>query len=783
MNDYTSALNLIANDAAGNSSPNSNNAGNLRQPGAGKQPFQTFGTPEAGLQAMDNQLQLYGKRGINTVEGLVSTYAPAGDGANDPAAYAAFVRQKAGLKPGQQIDLSNPLQRAVIQSAMLQMEKGNSAIFGQQNASNNTPSPYTPALNLIAQDGTQTAPVAAPQPTPAAAPQPTTASTPAQQTEKPSVLSELRDTLGGLAEIPTAAVGSMAGASAGGLRALYDIATGKGVDQATKDIHDTEAAVNKLTAPQTKLGQEGADLIGIPSNLLAKAGDYVGSKVANVSPTAGALINAGIQVAPILLGAGKAGASDVVEGANKLTGARDIIPENLRPTPNAVEPESAYGSAGAAGANPLTVASAASPDLQIAVEQAIKKGDPINNDTLAAHVEAESLPVPVKLTAGQASGDIHLLSQEQNARATMPEIASRFDEQNQALKDNLPAIRESVAPDVYDRDHVEMGQGLIDAYQAKDAALRSNIDAQYQALRDANGGDFPVDAGALYNNIANVFKKQLNSAKLSDGPVGAQIRELHDLAENGSMTMEQYLALRKNLGDIARTASDGTDRAMASAAVQQMEELPLQGGAADLKPMADAARQAARQRFDLIQSDPAYKAAISGAAPDNFLSKYVINAPVRGVEAMRENLADDPLAQQRMAAAVVDHLRNAAGFQQNGQWNFKADAYNKALDKLGPKIPALGMMGQAGESLQALGNVARRTTFQPRGTYINNSNTLVANLKGHAGNLLTGAADHVIPYVPIGSMIRKTLANRSHQKAISQSLAPGAGISRLTGQP
>lgn len=127
--------------AGGGAASPTNNPGNLRQPGAGRQPFQSFPTPEAGLQAVDHQLQLYGQRGINTIEGLVSTYAPQGDGANNPTAYASFLRQRLGLQPGQKINLNDPVQRQLIGSSMIQMEQGSGAIFGDGSGSQSQVAP------------------------------------------------------------------------------------------------------------------------------------------------------------------------------------------------------------------------------------------------------------------------------------------------------------------------------------------------------------------------------------------------------------------------------------------------------------------------------------------------------------------------------------------------------------------------------------------------------------------------------------------------------------------
>ena len=192
--------------------------------------------------------------------------------------------------------------------------------------------------------------------------------------------------------------------------------------------------------------------------------------------------------------------------------------------------------------------SVATPELQ----QALKDipVDKIHAPTFQRHIEADTLPVPVRLTEGQATGDVVKLSQEQNNRGRNPELANRFNEQNKALVENIQEIRNRAAPDVYGTKTIENSQGVIDAYKQLDNNLTTVIDKNYQNLRDAAGGQFPVDAPALLQNIQTTLKKELLS---NEAPKG-QFSELQRLAKDNSMTFEDFLSLRRNLGEIARTA-------------------------------------------------------------------------------------------------------------------------------------------------------------------------------------------------------------------------------------
>ncbi|VVE00788.1 hypothetical protein PIN31115_02092 [Pandoraea iniqua] len=128
--EYQTATNVA--DAANGGAPSGNLPAPIRNnnPGAlmpgGK--LAQFGSPQEGLAAMDNNLQSYGKQGVNTLSGVISKWAPPNE--NDTQAYIADVSQRLGIKPNQQIDLSNPFVRQAIGSAIMLRENGPSGVFG-----------------------------------------------------------------------------------------------------------------------------------------------------------------------------------------------------------------------------------------------------------------------------------------------------------------------------------------------------------------------------------------------------------------------------------------------------------------------------------------------------------------------------------------------------------------------------------------------------------------------------------------------------------------------------
>jgi hypothetical protein len=348
--------------------------------------------------------------------------------------------------------------------------------------------------------------------------------------------------------------------------------------------------------------------------------------------------------------------------------------------------------------------SVATPELQKALANI--PPEKVNIPTLQRHIEADTLPIPVRLTEGQATGDIVKLSNEQNRRGKDPSLAQRFNEQNGQLVENLGLIREKAAPDVYGTKTIENSQGIIDAYKELDTNLNTTINKNYQDLRDAAGGQFPVDAPALLQNIQTKLKKELLS---NEAPKG-QFSELQRLAKDNNMTFEDYLSLRRNLGDIARTAKDGAERKAAGYMIEELEKLPLQKEAAYLKPLADQARASARSRFQMLEKDPAFKAAVNDSVPaDKFIEKFVVGGVNKNVQTMVNHLGKDSPARQHMAAGTINWLADKAGIYGE-QANFSQAGFNKGLKQL-----------NAVKNMQEIFDPATATHLQTLGNVLDNS--------------------------------------------------------------
>jgi hypothetical protein len=470
--------------------------------------------------------------------------------------------------------------------------------------------------------------------------------------------------------------------------------------------------------------------------------------------------------------------------ANKAKGAKEVLQESFQAYKQAQAPQGQVVPAGASvgaaqTANKSVIDEAltrASPELS----RELTKLDPkdVNIDVLNRHLDADTLPIRIQLSEGQATRNPQLFSDEMNNRGKNKELSNRYNQQNKQLVENIDAIKENAAPRVYGTNVVENGQSLIDAYLDIDKARKDAIGTAYTALKDKAGGSFPIDSKKFAENAYANLDKELKTEFLPD----SLKKQIDGFKDGKPMSFQQFEALRTNLAAEMRKADragDGNTEFALSTVRQALEDLPLVGETKDLKALADTARGLAKERFDILDSDKAYKAAVNGkVAPDDFINKFVVNGKKNDIDTMVAHLGADSQAREVMAAGIVNWLKSKSGISSDGQGTFSQSGFNKALDNIDPKI--LNIVGpEVNKQLKALGNTARNIQERPVGGYVNESNTLVGAIAEKAksgiefGLNVAGGGQYGIP---IGTMLRGGVRNAQEAKKVRESLKPGAGI-------
>lgn len=113
-----------------------NNPGNLNyvgQAGASLEKpggrFAKFETAYDGLKAMARQLMLYAQRGINSVEGIISTWAPSSE--NNTGAYVNAISSRLGVDPSAALNLQNPQVLSQLMDGIIRHENGRNIYSGE----------------------------------------------------------------------------------------------------------------------------------------------------------------------------------------------------------------------------------------------------------------------------------------------------------------------------------------------------------------------------------------------------------------------------------------------------------------------------------------------------------------------------------------------------------------------------------------------------------------------------------------------------------------------------
>jgi hypothetical protein len=446
-------------------------------------------------------------------------------------------------------------------------------------------------------------------------------------------------------------------------------------------------------------------------------------------------------------------------------------------------------SAGAAAAMPENVLrgnidaalAQASPELQAHIQSK----NPRAVDLPALETRSLEEKHGINLSRGQRTGDTSLYSQEWNKRSETSTLGEHFNEQPKQFKSAFEnAIRRN-APDINEIDPSAIGQVQINALAAKDAKRVQAIDAAYKDFRDqyvqsrqAAGlpvdKDFPVDGNSFLKNTESALKNEL-----LQHDVPPAIKSLLDdiRQNNGNMTYSEFINLDKRLSAKTREGN-GSERAAAYVIRQQLQDLPLSPEAAALQPLYENARSLAKERFDTIKSNPAYRAAINEAADlqelastgeslkaDKFHDKFVTKGTPESIRRMKAELADDPQALQAMTAGELRNAMRKAGLATDTPDLNPKTLANYIVDNKGRLQEALGPDGF--KDLMELTALSSKVGMPKTGTF-NYSNTFSGMLGEMAKQGMSSAAEAKLAAMTGGASIPAVSLGKSWMQKLNK---------------
>jgi len=716
-------------------SPVPTNVGNIRPVGS-TTGFQQFDTPEAGIKAIDDQLRIYGsKHKIKTLRGVISRWAPPSE--NDTESYIKNVSQRTGIKPDEEIDLSNPTIRHVISGPIILQEQGLKRLKGTPQTTTQQPTqqPTDEFVSFLTKEPEATVEIKEPAKksvTPtrqdvikAVAPQPQKTTIGASTTALADVIPNLAATAADIGAYTSARYGlkktpqearQIADVYSEGFRSPFAKMTG---------LAGTEEYAN---APVNKI----MDFIG---RNIEKGADWIAKNTGMATEDVQNIINAGSFVVPEVAGKvyGKAKGKPVGETFTEQFAKR-------KATETGVEA-------------PKEFRSQISEDVLRDVR--LKK--------------SSELPVPVELTEGQASQNPVLISRERNERGFKEAHAQRFNEQNKALQENANIIKQNVAPNVTTTDYVADATNLIDSVKAIKEANKTKTQEAYKALEDAAGGKFPIDGKKFANNA---IEKLTAEDRLDYLP--STIKNKLDSYAAGSkeMNFNLFENLRSDLAAEMRKADragDGNMKNVLSVVRNELENLPMTEVDAKLKGLADNARKTAKADFDLEKSNPLYSKVLNEAADSkDFIQNFVIRSKNADFVKSIDLLKDDPVALEHLRSGTMDYIIRES---TDASGNFSNAKFQKAIENLNVNKKLDALFGENSKQLQDLAEVAKIVEARPKGSFVNESNTATAlgsMAKQYGGELIKG-----IPGVRyVAEPATRILRERKMAKEVQKSLNP-----------
>ena len=525
--------------------------------------------------------------------------------------------------------------------------------------------------------------------------------------------------------------------------------------------------------------------------------NMLGTAMIGVAPTVGKYGTKGLNVAREVAG-------DIRSQMQQQFAAKQGMPGQQAAQPGGMQ------SAGAAAAVPENV-------LRGNINAAIAEASP----ELQAHVQSlnpRSVNVPaletrsledkhgINLSTGQRTGDTGLYSQEWNKRAETSTLESHFNEQPKQFKAAFENSIRRNAPDISETDPSALGQVQINALAAKDAKRVQAIDAAYKDFRDqyvqsrqAAGlpadKDFPVNGNEFLQKVDVALRDQL----LQHDVPPAIKNLLDDINKNdGNMTYNQFINLDKRLSAKTKEGT-GSERAAAYVIRNQLQDIPLSPEAAALQPLYENARGLAKERFDTIRSNPAYRAAINEAADLNelastgeslkaekFHDKFVTKGTPESIRRMKAELADDPQALQAMTAGELRNAMRKAGLSTDTPDLNPKQLANYIYDNKGRLQEALGPEGM--KDLMELAALSSKVGMPKTGTF-NYSNTFSGMLGEMAKQGMSTAAEAKLAAmtggvsIPAVSLGKQWMGKLNKEGFARQATNPYGGLTKDLSNP
>jgi len=419
----------------------------------------------------------------------------------------------------------------------------------------------------------------------------------------------------------------------------------------------------------------------------------------------------------------------------------------------------------------------ATPEL--AAELKAMKPEQVNKAALENQIVADTLPVPVRLTKGQATQDPSLISFERNERGMKEKLSQHFNEQNKALQENANLIKQKTAEGTFETDYVANAERAIESFKEINNLRQAEIKSAYDALDQLGAGKIEVDSKAFGENAMKALTANEDIDFLPPVIKG----KIESYQGGKPMNFAQYENLRTQIARETRKAQradDGNAVHALTLARSELEKLPLLNETAEAKVVADKARSLAKSEFDLLDKrkdtyNSVYADIVNGGADTkDFIPKVVLRSKNADFTKAMDLLKDNPDAIKQLRAGTLDYIIRES---TDASGNFKTGKFTQMVNNLDVNKKLTTLFGEDAQQIKDLAKTGQLIEARPRGSFVNESNTSVANM---ASKYAKGAAEAGVNVaakgLPIGTMGRQFLERRAANKQVAETLKPGAGV-------
>lgn len=524
-----------------------------------------------------------------------------------------------------------------------------------------------------------------------------------------------------------------AGGAAGGIAA--SISTGKyGTQEGAEMAAQTaEEGARKLTyQPKSEAGREAMDAIG---KLFDK------SKLAGLGPTEA--IAGGAAVADA--------AQNVRQVARPAVGhAARALNQEVRDLKAKVMPEKPVMAGGGAAATE---------------QEAMRRA------------RAADLPVPIKLTKGQATRDF---ADQQFERETSknPKVGeplrARYAEQNEKILQNFDAWVDQTGAEAGNLRAT--GQAVSQAIVNKSNKAKTDIRTAYQKARESGDMQEKVDVSPLRSYLDEHQAEAINAPVLTS--VEAKLERL--VGKEGSVSINDLEEVRKMVGRLS--GKDATNAAFGKD-VKQLIDTMTEGKGGNLYKRARALRFQYGKEFEnqgAVNKLLSFKPGTTdrSVAYEDVFAHSILKGSLDDVRAIRKTLQtagpQGTKAWQELQGATVKHIKDEitknVAIDSKGNHVVSPAKLNQLVTELEKDGKLDFIFGKKGaQQIRDVNGIAQDVFTAPPGS-VNHSNT-ASILIGLLDTAVSGVSGIPLPIGTATNYAVKAVKDRSLRKRVGEALA------------